>query len=219
MWDSFAMRMAELCLAVRENAYFRATGNKMVEDMVAEHKLLMAQKSGKVKENPSLHDKINAKERRKMRARVRVKQENLVVLQNAGIPNVLAHNIVNMKDNLDRAEETKNAIQKLQELAANREKHWDYHGFKLVQSYIGVLVSNTDFLDEPWFKKHWNFLFEHLLRESWSNLLWYVHSERERKGWLEDDVMRKIMFIKTKIINTLVKMDPPSRNAPSYVSY
>ena len=219
MWDSFAMRMAELCLAVRENAYFRATGNKMVETMVAEHKLLMAQKSGKVKENPSLHDKINAKERRKMRARVRVKQENLVVLQNAGIPNVLAHNIVNMKENLDRAEETKNAIQKLQELAANGEKHWDYHGFKLVQSYIGILVSNTDFLDEPWFKKHWNFLFEHLLRESWSNLLWYVHSERERKGWLEDDVMRKIMFIKTKIINTLVKMDPPSRNAPSYVSY
>ena len=37
MWDSFAMRMAELCLAVRENAYFRATGNKMVETMVAEH--------------------------------------------------------------------------------------------------------------------------------------------------------------------------------------
>ena len=46
------------------------------------------------------------------------------------------------------------------------------------------------------------------MRESWSNLLWYVHSERERKGWLEDDVMTKIMFIKTKIINTLVKMDP-----------
>ena len=218
MWDGFALRMAELCLAIRENAYSRLAGNKMVEKMVTEHNLLIAQKSGKVKENPSLHDKFNTRERRKMRARVRVKQENLVVLQNAGIPNVLAHNIVNMKENLDRAEETKFAIQKLQELAGNGEKHWDYHGFKLVQSYIGVLVSNTDFLNEPWFKKHWNFLFEHLLRESWSNLLWYVYSERERKGWLADDVMTKIMFIKTKIINTLVKMDPPSRNAPSYVS-
>ena len=78
MWDSFACAWRN-CAYCKENAYFRATGNKMVETMVAEHKMLIAQKSGKVKENPSLHDKINAKERRKMRARVRVKQENLVV--------------------------------------------------------------------------------------------------------------------------------------------
>lgn len=131
------------------------------------------------------------------------------VLQDAGIPKVIADNIVDTKEYFDRIEETKRAIRKLQGIYKaykNFGSSWCLNVFWELEPHVDVLVSNTDKIYEAWFKEHWTFLFRDLLREIRYNFDEYVRSRRNRVGGMDEFALSQINGIQNHLLSPLMEM-------------
>ena len=89
------------------------------------------------------------------------------VLQNAGIPKEIAANIVDTQQHMEEIDQTKRSIKILRAIhrAYKDTYEWCLNVFWDMEVHVEVLVTNSKFLNEPWFKENWKFLFKELLRD------------------------------------------------------
>ena len=131
------------------------------------------------------------------------------VLQDAGLPKEIADNIVDTKEYLEKVEETKRAIRDLRGIYnayKNLGSSWCLNVFWDLEPSVDVLVSNTEFINETWFKEHWKLLFKDLLFEIRINFDEYVRSRTHSVNGLDDFAISQIRNIRTKLIDPLANM-------------
>ena len=130
------------------------------------------------------------------------------VLQNAGIPKEIAENIVDTQQHMEEIDQTKRSIKILRAIhrAYKDTYEWCLNVFWDMEVHVEVLVTNSKFLNEPWFKENWKFLFKELLRDIEYHFDLYVRSRMQKEGGFDEFAQSQMTLIKNKMIDPLKRM-------------
>lgn len=130
------------------------------------------------------------------------------VLQNAGIPKEIAANIVDTQKHMEEIDQTKRSIRILRAIhTANKETYqWCLNVFWDMEVHVRVLATNSQFLNEPWFKENWKFLFRELLCDIENHFDMYVRSRMQKEGGFDEFAQGQMTLIKKNMIDPLKRM-------------
>ena len=75
-----------------------------------------------------------------------------------------------------------------------------------MEVHVRVLATNSQFLNEPWFKENWKFLFRELLCDIENHFEMYVRSRMQKEGGFDEFAQGQMTLIKNKMIDPLKRM-------------
>ena len=81
-----------------------------------------------------------------------------------------------------------------------------------MEVHVEVLVTNSKFLNEPWFKENWKFLFKELLRDIEYHFDLYVRSRMQQQGGFDEFAQSQMSLIKNKMIDPLKRWRQQQRD-------
>ena len=148
------------------------------------------------------------KQAKETQNRLPIHEAMKTVLQNAGIPKEIAENIVDTQQHMEEIDQTKRSIRILRAIhTANKETYqWCLNVFWDMEVHVRVLATNSQFLNEPWFKENWKFLFRELLRDIENHFEMYVTSRMRQEGGFDEFAQNQMNLIKNKMIDPLKRM-------------
>lgn len=131
------------------------------------------------------------------------------VLQQKSLPREVALDIAAMKDYFDRVETTKAVLLNLRDLMYNIETN-DYvmydDEFVLFGTMVEQLVQSKDLIQQPWFKKHQQYLVDEFPIKIKKALSKYAEEAIMTMGYLCDREVKVIYNANTHIIQRIYEL-------------